>query len=272
MVQARYFGGVGAAAAAALWIAGAAGAQVGDAEDAGTQDQATCGGTFASSGAASNVAYASAQLRACDAAVQAAKSAAELNEVSATIIRAHAELLARWQVVAEELIETAARPAVAPPADGAEAPADPWRAKLAERQAIETGMDGLRILMRLSFQLSQTYADPASLAAALEGDAASQVNVVLSSRRVCASGGNAPRGNTPATAPSWYAFADIIPTGDDPPVQYEREIIDDVAAMANAYVMDVLETAPSLNVTGFSSFHAKADCPLREFPSERSES
>lgn len=258
------------ATAAALATAGVSLAQ----DDDDGADAALCGSTFAQSGAATSVAYVGGQLGACDALLLDAHSASELTAAGERIIAAHSQAMERWGVVAQDLVAAAGAPAPRPapaPAGGqaAAAPAaDPWSVKLAERHAVETGMDGLRILLRLSYQLAETYAAPASLAAGLEGDAAARVNDVLATRRVCASKGVPARGNSAATAPSWYVFADIYTEPDAEPINYEREVRDEMAGLAEDFVTTELATARSLGVTSLDSFESKIDCPRREFPSQ----
>jgi hypothetical protein len=253
------------AACLALASAGAGFAQ--DDEEEEVADANLCGASLASSGTTSNVAYVGVQLAACDALLDAAHTASELNTAGERITQAHEQALERWHAVAEELVAAAATTA---PAEGATS--DPWTAKLAERHAIETGMDGLRILLRLSYQLAETYADPAALAASLEGDAAALVGDVLSSRRVCASKGMVARGNDAGTPPSWYFFADVFTDPDAPPIDHEREVRDDMALIAEAYQETALALAPSLGVSQLRSFDMKIDCPRREFPSQNPES
>jgi hypothetical protein len=161
----------------------------------------------------------------------------------------------------------------------AEAPAAPatdaWSVKLAERHAVEVAMDGLRLMSRLAYRLSDTYAEPSALAAGLQGPAAARVAEVLSSRQVCVGAGELARGNTPATLPSWYAFAEIEPgseEGAEPaePINYEREVPDDVAARAAAYLMTTLASAPELGVPALTSVTLKAECSRpRDWPSDR---
>lgn len=285
-------GMMAAAVAAAAGFAGVAAAQDQD-EAVAPPPGAACGRTFASSGTASNVAYAADQLKACDALLASAATAADLNAATETITQAHANVLERWRVVTEELVAAASSPAPAAAlaadetddetaADAAddeaaaaaddETEADPWTSKLAERHAIETAMDGLRILMRLSFELSDTFADPSALAAALQGPAAAHVQEVLAARKVCASAGAPARGDKPARLASWYAYADLVPEGGGDPITYEREVPDDVARLAEAYVTTTLATAPELGVSALASYVQKDECSRREFPSERSES
>jgi hypothetical protein len=256
------------AAAAALAAAGPGWAQDDEEEaEAGAADSALCGATFATSGAQSSVAYAAGQLSACDALVIQAHSAAELNTAGERITQAHEGVLARWSTVAEELVVAAGM--TAPVAEGAP---DPWATKLAERNTVETAMDGLRILLRLAYQLEETYANPSSLAAALEGDAAAQVGDVLSSRRVCVSKGMPARGNDAGTFPSWYFFADVFTDPDAAPVEYEREVVDDMAILAEVYQEIELPTTPALGIRRLRSFDQKIDCVRREFPSQSRES
>lgn len=169
--------------------------------------------------------------------------------------------------------ETEAAEAEAPAAD------DAWSRTLAERHAVEVAMDGLRLMSRLSYQLAETYAASTSLAAGLQGPAAARVGDVLAARQVCVSAGIPARGNTPATGPSWYAFAGALPApavaeGEEPqpsePIEYEREIGDAVASAGELFLTTDLATAPELGVTGLTSFSARVNCDrTSNWPSQR---
>jgi hypothetical protein len=299
------------AAAASLALGLAAGAQDGEGgdADAAPDPAALCGADFAASGATSNVEYAGVELAACDALVVQARTSAELLAAADRIGAAHEGVLARWVVVNQELMDVARAPsapalrgvetladdedaasgedaaaedAAAEEGDGeseeAAAPAvdpnNPWDVKRAERHAVETGMDGLRILIRLSNQIANRYADPSALAAALPGPAAARAPEVLAERAVCASAGRPPARNLAALPPSWYMFAGLDPVVNDdgeetaPAVDYEVEVVDDVARIAETFIDTELATAPSLGVSELTSYADKADCPRRDFPSE----
>lgn len=251
---------IATAAAAALAFAATAGAQ--DAEDEAGDAAAgvACGVTFAASGARSATEYAGGQLRACDALVAGAHTKAELESAASMLRIAHAGVLEQWRAVSEDLIAAASAPVVV---DAAGETVDPYAEALARRDAVETGMDGLRILLRLTYKISNTFADPARVVAALEGDDAAHAPEALASRRVCASSGRASRQNQPGIAPSWFFFADGVEA------EYEVEEFDPIAERAEDLLLSGLEAAPSLGVTRLRSFVTKADCALSRFPSER---
>lgn len=245
-----------AALTTALTYAGAANAQ----DDGDAEEGAACGVSFAMSGARSAVEFAGLQLRACDAQVAAAQTSSQLEAAAAATRAAHVAVLAQWQVVSNELVEIAgASPNIS---DDGEV-AHPFAAALTRRDAVETGMDGLRILMRLSYQLANTYADPAALVVALEEQDPERLPEILIGRQVCASKGITPTQYNAGTAPSWYAFVDA----DD--LEYDVEVSDAIAALAITFVDDDLEATPLLGVSSLRSFDNKNDCSRRDFPSER---
>jgi len=245
-----------AALTTALTYAGAANAQ----DDGDAEEGVACGVSFAMSDARSAVEFAGLQLRVCDAQVAAAQTSTQLEAAATATRTAHAAVLAQWQVVSTELVETAG---TSPTVSDSGEVADPFVEALARRDAIETGMDGLRILMRLSYQLANSYADPGALVAALEEQDPERLSEILSSRQVCASKGIPATPYNAGTAPSWYAFIDA--DGLD----YDVEVTDAIAGLAITFVDDDLEATPLLGVSGLRSFDNKNDCSRRDFPSER---
>jgi len=245
-----------------LTYAGAASAQD-DEEAVEASDGVACGVSFAMSGARTPVEFAGLQLRACDVQTAAAETAAQLDAAAEAAKAAHSAVLAQWEIVSHELIAAAS---VSPTVSDEGVVADPFADALARRDAIETGMDGLRIVMRLSYQLAKTYADPGALVAALEEQDPARLPEILAGRQVCASAG-VPSGQYEAgTLASWYAFVEAES------LEYEVEVADEIAGLAEKFIDDDLEAAPLLGVAGLRSFSNSGDCTRREFPSERNDS